>query len=225
MSRLDTLTQEVRRNATTVLGTDARFENGDARPLGTRGRRTRATILKSASQVFIETGWNGASIAAISDQAGVAVGTVYQYFRSKEEIISAIVAEWALKALADVRTWDPADGLEGLAGLIGRYVDMYARTAKFQRLWEEVSVVEPALAELRAELTELFVHMFADAFVTASKLGLIDAGPDPVETSRAINAMIDRYCLQVFVRRSSPAVRAQAAELLTGLALRALTAD
>lgn len=225
VSRLDALTQEVRRSATTVLGTDARFENGDERPLGIRGRRTRAAILKAASDVFIDTGWNGASMASISDRAGVAVGTVYQYFRSKEEIISAIVAEWALKALADIRTWDPAEGIDGLSVLIGRYVDMYARTAKFQRLWEEVSVVEPALADLRAELTEVFVHMFAEAFATASKLGLLDAGPDPVETSRAINAMIDRYCLQVFVRRSRPAVRAQAAELLTGLALRALTAN
>ena len=89
---------------------------------------------------------------------------------------------------------------------------------------EEVSVVEPALAELRAELTEVFVQMFADAYVTASRTGLLDPGPDPVETSRAINALIDRYCLQVFVRRSRPAVRAEAAKLLTGLALRALNA-
>ncbi|HVA75298.1 MAG TPA: TetR/AcrR family transcriptional regulator [Acidimicrobiales bacterium] len=224
MSRLDAMTRELQRSATTVLGADARFENGDERPLGTRGRRTRAAILKAASEVFIQTGWSGASMAAISEQAGVAVGTVYQYFRSKEEIISAIVAEWALKALADIKTWDPAVGLEGLESLIGRYVDMYARTAKFQRLWEEVSLVEPALAELRAELTDLFVHLLAEAFVTASTAGLLDPGPDPVETSRAINAMIDRYCLQVFVRRSRPAVRAEAAKLLTGLALRALNA-
>lgn len=225
VSRLDAMASDVRRSATTVLGSGARFENGDERPLGTRGRRTRAAILKAASEVFIDTGWNGASMAAISEQAGVAVGTVYQYFRSKEEIISAIVAEWALKALADLKTWDPSEGLEGLAVLIGRYVDMYARTARFQRLWEEVSVVEPTLAELRAELTEVFVQVFAESFVTASRAGLLDPGPDPVETSRAINAMIDRYCLQVFVRRSRPAVRAEAAKLLTGLALRALNAQ
>lgn len=224
VGRLDAMAREVRRSATTVLGGDARFENGDQRPLGSRGRRTREAILKAASEVFIETGWNGASMAAISERAGVAVGTVYQYFRSKEEIISAIVAEWALKALADIKTWDPSDGLEGLAALIARYVDMYARTAKFQRLWEEVSVVEPTLADLRAELTEVFVVMFADTFVTASQAGLLDPGPDPVETSRAINAMIDRYCLQVFVRRSRPAARAEAARLLTGLALQALNA-
>lgn len=224
MSRVEAISRDLRRSAATVLAADIRFENGDERPLGERGRRTRAAILKAASEVFVELGWNGTSMAAIAERAGVAIGTVYQYFRSKEEVISAIVAEWALRALADIKTWDPSEGLDGLAALIGHYVTMYSRTAKFQRLWEEVSLVEPTLADLRAELTEVFVQVLAEAFVTASKAGLLDPGPDPVETSRAINAMIDRYCLQVFVRRSQPARRAEATKLLTGLALRALDA-
>ena len=225
MRAVDTLTEELRRSATTVLGGHSRFDRGDERPLGDRGRRTRRVILKAAGEVFIDTGWTGASLAAISEHAGVAVGTVYQYFRSKEEIISAIVAEWTLRTLTQIRTWDPHDGIDGLADLIGQYVEMYARTTRFQRVWDEVSLVEPALAELRGELTELFVQVFADAFVTGAEIGLVDPGPDPVETSRAITSMIDRYCLQVFVRGSRPAARAQAARLLTDLALAALRAD
>jgi AcrR family transcriptional regulator len=225
MRAVDTLAEELRRSATTVLGSDdTRFERGDERPLGNRGRRTRRAILKAAGEVFIDTGWSGASMAAISEQAGVAVGTVYQYFRSKEEIISAIVAEWTLRTLAQIRTWDPHDGIEGLADIIGQYVEMYARTTRFQRVWDEVSLVEPALADLRSELTELFVQVFADGFTTGAEIGLVDPGPDPVETSRAILSMIDRYCLQVFVRGSRPAARAQAARLLTDLALAALRA-
>jgi AcrR family transcriptional regulator len=225
MTQLDALAEQMRRNATTVLaGQGMRFERGDERPLGMRGRRTRVVILKAAGDVITEAGWRGASMAAISERAGVAVGTVYQYFRSKEEVLSAIVAEWTLRSLGQVQAWDPRDGIDGLAALIERYVKMYARTARFQRVWEEVSLVEPALAELRADLTEVFVQLFAEAFTTAGMLGILDPGPDPVETSRAITSMIDRYCLQVFVRRGRPASRARAAELLTELTLGALRA-
>lgn len=225
MSQVDARAEELRRIATSVLGNDAtRFERGDERPLGDRGRKTRRAILQAATEVFTETGWRGASMAAISERAGVAVGTVYQYFRSKEEVMSAIVAEWTLLALSQIQVWDAGDGLDGLGRLISGYVDMYARTARFQRVWDEVSMSEPALADLRDELTDLFVHVFADAFVAAGRAGLIDPGPDPVETSRAINAMIDRYCLQIFVRRAGSAERSRAAELLTDLALSALRA-
>lgn len=225
MSQVDARAEELRRTATNVLGNGAtRFERGDERPLGDRGRKTRRAILHAATEVFTETGWRAASMAAISERAGVAVGTVYQYFRSKEEVMSAIVAEWTLRALTQIQVWDAGDGLDGLGQLIRGYVDMYARTARFQRVWDEVSMSEPTLADLRDELTDLFVHVFADSFIAAERAGLIDPGPDPVETSRAINAMIDRYCLQIFVRRAGSAERSRAAELLTDLALAALRA-
>jgi AcrR family transcriptional regulator len=220
----ESIAQDLRRNASSVLAGETRFERGDERPLGARGQRTRRLVLEAATAVFTKDGWAGASMAAIAEKAGVAVGTLYQYFRGKEEIISAIVAEWTIGAIDQTRGWDPHEGLEGLRQSIADYVDMYARTARFQRVWDEVSLVDPALGGLRSDLTELFVHSFADSFVTAAALGLVDPGPDPLETSRAILSMIDRYCLQVFVRPSGQAARARAAELLTALSLNALKA-
>jgi hypothetical protein len=61
--------------------------------------------------------------------------------------------------------------------------------------------------------------------MAASKVRLLDAGPDPVETSRAVNAMIERYCLNVFVRHSSTLTPNQVAELLTDLVLGALRVE
>ena len=225
MPSAEKIAHDLRQSASLVLAGETRFERGDERPLGARGLRTRKLVLEAATAVFTEVGWAGASMAAIADRAGVAVGTLYQYFRGKEEIISAIVAEWTIRAIDQTRAWDPHDGLDGLRGSIAAYVDTYARTARFQRVWDEVSLVDPGLGQLRSELTELFVHSFADAFITAASLGLVDPGPDPLETSRALMAMIDRYCLQVFVRSSSKAARARAAELLTDLSLRALRAS
>jgi len=64
----------------------------------------RAQILSGAADVFSHKGFQGATIRAIAARAGVAEGTIYNYFSSKREILLAIAdeAEWpALFALLD----------------------------------------------------------------------------------------------------------------------------
>lgn len=59
----------------------------------TRGRRTRRRILDAAEVVFAELGYHDASIVRIVERAGVAQGTFYIYFRSKQEIFEELVAD------------------------------------------------------------------------------------------------------------------------------------
>jgi TetR/AcrR family fatty acid metabolism transcriptional regulator len=51
----------------------------------------RADILAAARTVFAEQGFVGARIADIATRAGVATGTVYLYFESKEALVAALV--------------------------------------------------------------------------------------------------------------------------------------
>ncbi len=51
----------------------------------------RADILAAARAVFAEQGFVGARIADIATRAGVATGTVYLYFDSKEALVAALV--------------------------------------------------------------------------------------------------------------------------------------
>lgn len=200
-----------------MAGGDVRFDNGRERPLGAKGRRTRAAVLRGASEAIVEMGWSATTVTVVAERAGVGTGTIYQYFRGKEDILAALVGEWTLAALGQLRAWDPIEGRAGLGRLMERFVTGYAATAPFQHVWEEVSLTEPALAELRADLTEVYVRLFAEAFVEAESRGLLDAGPEPVETARALCAMVDRYCHQVFVQQVHPATPAEVAELVTNL--------
>ncbi len=49
----------------------------------------RARILEAAIRVFAERGMNSTKILDIAEAAGIGKGTVYEYFHSKDEIISA----------------------------------------------------------------------------------------------------------------------------------------
>src|ERR1700760_3027558 len=79
-------------------------------------------ILDAAVAVFAEKGFFSSRVADIADRAGVADGTVYLYFKNKEEILMTAIntafdgfmslARTELKKLAD-----PAERLRRLAFL------------------------------------------------------------------------------------------------------------
>ena len=60
-------------------------------PKTERGRRTRNKLLEAAEIEFGEKGYYEAGISGITNRAGVALGTFYTYFESKEEIFRALV--------------------------------------------------------------------------------------------------------------------------------------
>jgi AcrR family transcriptional regulator len=53
----------------------------------------RRQIINGACRVFLAQGFDAASMGAIAREAGVSKGTLYVYFRSKEELFEAIVEE------------------------------------------------------------------------------------------------------------------------------------
>lgn len=65
----------------------------DGRPLTDRGRSTRRGLLEAAESVFAERGYHDASIVKITETAGVAQGTFYNYFASKREIFDELVRD------------------------------------------------------------------------------------------------------------------------------------
>ena len=63
----------------------------------------REAILRAATEVFARNGYFNAKVADIARGAGVADGTVYLYFKSKEEILHSIFDRGVGEALADAR--------------------------------------------------------------------------------------------------------------------------
>ncbi|MFA5890710.1 MAG: TetR/AcrR family transcriptional regulator [Actinomycetota bacterium] len=62
-------------------------------PPTSRGRKTRARVLEAAEIVFAERGFDEASIVQITQHAGVAMGTFYLYFPSKQAVFAELVRD------------------------------------------------------------------------------------------------------------------------------------
>jgi TetR/AcrR family fatty acid metabolism transcriptional regulator len=70
----------------------------------------RRQILDAAVRVFARQGFHATRVSDIADEAGVAYGLVYHYFRSKEEVLNELFAErWSL-LLAAIEEADRAGG-------------------------------------------------------------------------------------------------------------------
>lgn len=65
-----------------------------ARKRQARGEKRMAELLDAASEVFAEQGFAKASTNAIAARAGASPGTLYQFFKNKEELAEALMARY-----------------------------------------------------------------------------------------------------------------------------------
>jgi AcrR family transcriptional regulator len=54
----------------------------------------RARLLAAALDLFETRGFDGVAVPEIAAKAGVAVGTVYRYFETKEALVNALYRQW-----------------------------------------------------------------------------------------------------------------------------------
>lgn len=59
----------------------------------TKGERTRLQIEDAAIELFMEQGYHATSMRQIAEQAELALGGIYNHFKSKEEIFEAIIVD------------------------------------------------------------------------------------------------------------------------------------
>lgn len=59
----------------------------------TKGERTSRTIVDAAYDLIVEQGYAATSMRQIADKAGLALGSIYNHFASKEEVFVAIIQE------------------------------------------------------------------------------------------------------------------------------------
>jgi len=78
----------------------------------------RRLILDAAVRVFARQGFHSTRVSDIADEAGVAYGLVYHYFKSKDQVLNELFTErWSL-LLAAIEEADRADG--GPRGKLGK---------------------------------------------------------------------------------------------------------
>lgn len=146
--------------------------------------RTRADIVAAAARLFAGEGWASTTMSKVAAEAGVAVETVYQRFRTKAALLQAAV---------DATIGDPDGGPDGdpaplrdqdrftrlsegdtaqrLAAAVRLVTDVNARTHALFDAWRQAAGTDPAIA---AALRDYEARRRSDV---AAGLALLHGGP------------------------------------------------
>jgi AcrR family transcriptional regulator len=161
-----------------------------------RGERTRDELLAAATQVFWDKGYVDTRVADIVERAGVAHGTFYTYFDSKEAVLWAIAADLneAIAGTArGVRAEVGGDEVRAIELANRRYLEVYLANRKVMRLMEEVAAFNPEMRDARQRTRARFVAQTTRSIERMQAAGVADPGLDARYAAHALVSMVSHF--------------------------------
>ena len=119
--------------------------SNDKTPRTERGRRTLRKLLDAAATEFADKGFHEASISGITRRAGVALGTFYTYYDSKDAVFRALVSDMSAGVGRAAReALDPGMGaLEVERVALRAFLAFAAEHKEIYRIIDEAEFVDP----------------------------------------------------------------------------------
>jgi AcrR family transcriptional regulator len=150
-------------------------DDRESGPKTERGRRTLRRLLDAAGDEFGARGYHETAISHITQRAGVGLGTFYVYFKSKEEVFRALVADMGAMtrhALADA-TRDAPNRIEAERLGLEAYVNFVRAHKGLYRIVMEAQFVAP---EAYRDYYNVFSQAYLTQMANAAERGEISTG-------------------------------------------------
>jgi len=180
--------------------------------IGDEDSSKRRQILGGARKVFMNLGFDGASMGEIARSAGVSKGTLYVYFADKNRLFEAIVEEETLEQGKTAFNFDPArDVTTTLMDFGQAYIQMLCRpgggsaTRTVMAIAERMPEVGRRFYNNVVALTIARLAAYLDAHVTAGDLEIGDCQLAATQFMQMCQASL----FMPFIFQAAPAPSAQ----------------
>ena len=164
----------------------------------TRANDKRARILDAAIRVFAERGFHTATVAEIARAAGVADGTIYLYFKGKDDLLLRLFDEKMTELLAEARA---ALAQEPSApAKLRRFIQLHLALVERNPDLASVLIVElrQSAQFLKAgdrQKLAAYVDVIADVVRAGQESGELDSNISSATVKRAIFGALDELAL------------------------------
>lgn len=163
--------------------------------LTARGRRTRSALIQAGRTAFEEQGFDAVRVDDVCARAGVAHGTFYTYFDSKEELFTEVASTvageiFAAGAVGPAVPEDPRARIEAANRL---YLRAWASHSRLVRMLEQAATADDRFRELLLEVREVFVRRGAEGLRRLQEQGLADGSLDPRLTAIMLGGMVEHF--------------------------------
>lgn len=182
----------------------------------------RAKILQAAAEVFADRGYQATRISEIAAAAGVADGTIYLYFPSKDALLVALVDD-SISRFFEVLD-DELRGLDSAGDKLRRIVALQLDMLERHRALAEVFTVN--LRETRRSLRHFVVPKFqqyldriADVVADGQRRGEFRTDLPPMLVARAVFGALDGVTLTWALGRADMGGLRRAADVVARVVL------
>ena len=129
----------------TASQADASPASDGKAPRTARGERTLRKILDAARAEFGDRGFSDSTIVGITQRAGVALGTFYTYFDSKEAIFQEVVRDMSAQVRDRVAPEfkNASDAIDGERRALEAFLRFASEHRDVYRIIDEAEFVEP----------------------------------------------------------------------------------
>jgi AcrR family transcriptional regulator len=152
----------------------------------------RQAILAAARAAAEEGGMAAVQVAQVAERAGIATGTVYRYFPSKAELVTALIGAVAEREVVTIR--NAGKSAPGPLSALAAAIATFAVRAQRQRKLIRALVADPVEAEVEA-VRAAFRRIFAEEFETrinaAMQAGYLPAQDIKLAAAALVGAILE----------------------------------
>jgi len=153
-----------------------------------QGASRRAEILEAAKHLFLEEGFQHATMRRIASIVGVSPTAIYLHFADKEAILAAIAEDFFAEVLAvlEVATAGDAPPLARLQTGLRAYVEFsLMRPDEYRLTFQAWATRGVSATYVKPEVADKSFHILEDSVIQLIEAGLFIKG-DPLIISEAI---------------------------------------
>lgn len=165
-----------------------------------RARRKREQLLAAARVVFERDGFLHSRIADICEEAGVALGSFYTYFASKEEIFQAVLDGVEIDLLTVDAGPVGAGTFDKIRAANRHYLEAVRDNAAMLAVIEQVVSFDADARATRDRREQEFAELLERRTREYQAAGLADPRLDPAIAARALGAMVDTVARSMYLR-------------------------
>jgi len=182
--------------------------------VGDKNGDKRGRIIDAAVAVFAEKGFHAARVSDVAKRAGVADGTIYLYFKNKEDLLLSLFEEKMGRQIDSLETaWkdidDPVERMRAYARHHFRQLQAHPELA--QVLQVELRQSHKFFSDYRPEKLWQYLNAFKSQVEEAQRQGLVRADVDPFLTMWAIFGALDEISIQWVLARKREKFNLEAA--------------
>lgn len=168
-------------------------------PRQARSREKRASLMRASAQVFAERGYSSTSADAIAEAAGVSVGTFYNYFRNKRQILLALIIDQLDDIFGHLRMarvdLSHGNARRHIRAAVAAALRQNERSG-LRRAWQELMSSEPDLVPYQQVIRSYAQQQLTAQLRLAQQRGGTWDRLDIEVTAFAILAMIDSLTMR-----------------------------